>query len=538
MTQSKHADNVVRQYHNTTKHTLQRYAKGPETLDWDDQPEAFRWFNGCPKTNLPLVADQLKSLYLDIYKAGTIKPQSLTLNALACLLELSFGLSAWKQYGEARWALRCNPSSGNLHAEEAYVICNDINGVESGVYHYLSRDHQLEQRCIFGSPQLPDHTLLLGISSIQWREAWKYGERAYRYCQLDTGHAIAALRYAAAALGWRVQLVNAVSDRRLAALLGICRQQDFGAAEPEHPDVLLHVTTTNERREIDIDRLLDAATGSVWQGQANRLSPRHMYDWSIIDRVSEATAKPGTATPTENKQAFLAPLEGYCALEAATLFRRRRSAQAFDGQTPITCHAFYRILDMTLPRHDAPPWDCTPWRDSINLVLFVHRIDGLKPGLYTLIRNPRTFDSFKTALGREQFLWQTINNAPAHLPLYELVLANGQNLATTLSCHQAIAGQSCFSLGMIANTSVIEETPWHYRRLYWEAGMIGQVLYLEAEAADLQGTGIGCYFDDAVHDVLGITDTRWQSLYHFTVGKGLRDARIQTLPPYAHLANR
>ncbi len=65
--------------------------------------------------------------------------------------------------------------------------------------------------------------------------------------------------------------------------------------------------------------------------------------------------------------------------------------------------------------------------------------------------------------------------------------------------------------------------------------MIGQVLYLEAEAAGIQGTGIGCYFDDAVHEMLGITDKRWQSLYHFTVGKGHQDGRIQTIQPYAHL---
>jgi hypothetical protein len=190
---------------------------------------------------------------------------------------------------------------------------------------------------------------------------------------------------------------------------------------------------------------------------------------------------------------------------------------------------------MTLPRHDTTPWDSTPWRDNINLVLFVHRVEGLKPGLYTLVRNPDTFAEFKTAISREQFEWQRIDDCPEHLPLYSLVNANGQNLATSLACHQGIAGQSCFSIAMIADCAPIETANWHYRRLYWEAGMIGQVLYLEAEAADIQGTGIGCYFDDSVHEVLGISDKRWQSLYHFTVGGGIRDARIQTIPPYAHI---
>ena len=50
--------------------------------------------------------------------------------------------------------------------------------------------------------------------------------------------------------------------------------------------------------------------------------------------------------------------------------------------------------------------------------------------------------------------------------------------------------------------------PWFYPRLFWEAGVIGQVLYLEAEAAGIRSTGIGCYFDDPMHDVLALGITR------------------------------
>jgi nitroreductase len=74
--------------------------------------------------------------------------------------------------------------------------------------------------------------------------------------------------------------------------------------------------------------------------------------------------------------------------------------------------------------------------------------------------------------------------------------------------------------------------PWFYPRLYWECGIIGQILYLEAEAAGLRGTGIGCFFDDPVHEVLGLKTERYRSLYHFTVGKPVEDSRLTTLPPY------
>ena len=44
----------------------------------------------------------------------------------------------------------------------------------------------------------PPHAFLIGLSSVHWREAWKYGERAFRYCQHDAGHAIGTVRIAAA----------------------------------------------------------------------------------------------------------------------------------------------------------------------------------------------------------------------------------------------------------------------------------------------------------------------------------------------------
>ena len=74
---------------------------------------------------------------------------------------------------------------------------------------------------------------------------------------------------------------------------------------------------------------------------------------------------------------------------------------------------------------------------------------------------------------------------------------------------------------------------WSYPQLYWECGIIGQVLYLESEAQGIQGTGIGCFFDDPVHDFLGLHDLQFQNLYHFTVGGAVHDRRILTLPPYS-----
>ena len=87
-----------------------------------------------------------------------------------------------------------------------------------------------------------------------------------------------------------------------------------------------------------------------------------------------------------------------------------------------------------------------------------------------------------------------------------------------------------------ANVRWREGGAHRYRALHWEAGLLGQVLYLEAEAAGLRATGIGCFFDERVHDLLGLDPQRFAMLYGLSVGGPVDDARLVTLEGYAHLA--
>jgi SagB-type dehydrogenase family enzyme len=519
-------------YHQRTKHHFQRYAAGPGEMDWSSQPDPFRTYAGSPQLALPLLDDIAGPRYVYLYQPDKIAQQALTMQNIAALLQLALGISAWKQSGENRWALRCNPSSGNLHPTEAYVVVQACEGIADGVHHYVSRDHVLEQRCRFVSTEsvLPPENILLGLSSIHWREAWKYGERAFRYCQHDVGHAIAAVRYAAATLGWQVQALTGWSDANLSTVLGIDRDEDFGAAEREHPDVMLQVTTRAMAVENSVayDMLVDAAAGGHWQGRANVLSDYHLHDWPVIGETAAASVKPETLAAAWQAPMLPMPLSSPCQHSARQIIQQRRSAQSFDGVGSIAASSFYRMLDMALPRRGILPWDAIDWAPRIHLALFVHRVDEVEPGLYFFLRNPRSEATLRPLFNPE-FEWTRVEGCPAHLPLFRLVAADARNAARALSCHQDIAADGAFSLGMLAEyESNLAAGPWVYRQLFWEAGMLGQVLYLEAEAAGVRGTGIGCYFDDGVHDVLGLKGQELQSMYHFTVGASVMDTRLQT----------
>lgn len=528
---------VVLAYHERTKHRFDGYARGPHSIDWEAQPDSFRRFAGAPLVQLPLPDPVQGPTYADLFTGSPSEAEPWSLAGLSRLLFGSMALSAWKQYGTARWSLRCNPSSGNLHPTETYLVLVNLPDLQDGLYHYRPDTHQLELRCRFSGERADTETsVYLAFSSIHWREAWKYGERAYRYCQLDLGHALAAVSYAASALGYRASPMLALGADELTSLLGLDQLDRFHADEGEYGDLLVAIHHPERPTAESCEPLLERCQTGEWYGQANRLDPRHLYDWPVIDEVAEATRRPTAWHEPSKNIEFPPPLppanHPLTLQSACQLFQQRRSAQAFDPAGRISAGDFYRLLDRLLPRTDYPPWSSLPWDARLHLILFVHRVDGLEPGLYCLVRRPDFVEPMQRLI-RDDLAWHRPDGAPAHLPFYRLVSANARKTAMTLSCMQDIAGDSAFSLGMLAEFSAtLHEAPWRYDELFWEAGVIGQSLYLEAEAIGLRGTGIGCYFDDGVHDMLGLAGNELQSMYHFTVGLPLIDRRLITLPPY------
>src|SRR5574341_388692 len=227
-------DQVFR-YHEETKHHFFRYARALGHLDWANQPDPFRRFAGAPLFPLPLLSrdeEPRSPLYEELYLAGAVAPHPVNLRALSRFFEAALAISAWKEAGGVRWALRSNPSSGNLHPTEGYVLLPGVPGLAPtpALYHYAPKEHALELR-MDCAPELftrrvqtfPPQAFLLGLSSVYWREAWKYGERAFRYCQHDAGHAIGTARIAAATLGWRLVLLEGVSDETIVKVLGLDR---------------------------------------------------------------------------------------------------------------------------------------------------------------------------------------------------------------------------------------------------------------------------------------------------------------------------
>src|SRR3989440_10185590 len=153
-------------YHERTKHHLNRFAPGPGRLAWATQPDPFRRYAGAPLARLPILGpdeEPVSPAYESLYARGAVPRVALSIRSLSRLLEYALALSAWKQAGGTRWALRANPSSGNLHPTEGYVLIGGIAGLGAspGLFHYAPAEHGLERRADW--PPAPVKRLMRGF---------------------------------------------------------------------------------------------------------------------------------------------------------------------------------------------------------------------------------------------------------------------------------------------------------------------------------------------------------------------------------------
>ena len=169
-------------------------------------PDPFRHYEGVPVLDLP---------------ADSPCPPAPCEDGPSFLSQLLFhsaAISASKVTPAGqRYALRVNPSSGNLHPTEFHFATRGLKNWPDGLCHYRPSSHMAEQRAL--GDFTPHAPVTFFLTSIAWREAWKYQSRAYRYCLHDIGHAWQSLVIAAQAMGCKDLALADFSDDQISARL-------------------------------------------------------------------------------------------------------------------------------------------------------------------------------------------------------------------------------------------------------------------------------------------------------------------------------
>jgi SagB-type dehydrogenase family enzyme len=245
------------------------------------------------------------------------------------------------------------------------------------------------------------------------------------------------------------------------------------------------------------------ADATVWYGgRPNQLS-REMTAYPRIDAIHAATKiDHGVGAPEPGRSGagdIKLPAPASSTRAFSDVVRKRRSALDFVGGALSISMAQLSAILVATARPFFADFAATRF---VQLYLYAHRVDGLEPGVYR-------FWSERAEL--------------------ELIKAGDQRVAAAgLSLGQDLAGNACVAFSMIAG--IDRATRAHgdrgYRYVHFEAGAIGQRLYLAAEAQGLGATGIGAFFDDEVHRYLDLMPEQGQVVYHFAIGYPIPDPRV------------
>jgi len=174
--------------------------------------------------------------------------EPLTLEELSFLLWCTQGV---RQIAGTQATFRNVPSAGARHAFETFLLVNNVEGLDPGLYRYLALSHRLQQ--IDTDPTIPhritaacfDQQFVLrsGVvflwTAVPYRMTWRYGERGYRDLHLDAGHVCQNLYLAAEAIGCGVCAIAAFDDDIMDGLLGIDGEDQF----------LLYLATVGKKEE-------------------------------------------------------------------------------------------------------------------------------------------------------------------------------------------------------------------------------------------------------------------------------------------------
>ena len=486
-------------YHDATQHSVESLSRTPHSLDWANMPDPFRHYQGVPVLDLPADPPEPEIAALEVLQGGVGSSGAADgATFLSQLLFYSAAISATKRVPASgyKYALRVNPSSGNLHPTEFHFTTSGLKEWPNGLYHYRASSHMAEQRALgeFGTKLAgaPAAAVFL-LTTIAWREAWKYRDRAYRYCLHDAGHAWQALTLAARSVGCESFAIAHFPDDELAQF---CR-----LSEDEWPMLVIAL------RARSIPALEFGAEEGVWfGGRANRLS-NEQIPYPIIEGIHVATklaGTPGRIADTELLPAgtgeIKLPQPAFSARTFGEVARTRRSALDFQGGiASMSLAQLSAILGATAQPLFA---DFASTR-FVQLYLYAHRVRELEPGVYRH--------------------W-------AERGELERIRSGDQRVAAAgLSLGQELAGNACVAFSMIADLDRATRINGDrgYRYAHFEAGAIGHRMYLAAEALGLQATGIGAFFDDEVHQYLGLEPAQGQVVYHFAIGHAVRDPRLE-----------
>lgn len=512
----KEVNTLAEIYHQKTKYFREEIANNPRQLDWSSQPSPFKDYHSERKVDL--------TPYLPFQKNPfTGKPLSyppfyqedeLGLGQISRLLYFTNGVTGVLQYPNgSKLYLRAAPTAGGLYPTEIYLAVRDIPLLENGIYNFQVKDHSLvplwegnfwsefSQYC-FGHEAIDQSRVIVIMTAVFWRSAWRYEDRAYRRILLDTGHVLGNLNSYAKKEGLGVYPISGFFDQALNRLLFL---------EEEKEGVLmmnaLPLLKTLKAREI---RRSSVYPSSLRSAEADLDSPLllGLHQASYLGRESfMLEGEIPDSYAIEDKYQFRPSIK----LEEKPLdsaekgieqtILERRSTRAYSG------HPLFKDELSHLLKFAYEPAILRDESESENRGL-PQVFDPSLLETYVIIHGVLEMDSGVYYYAPIQQELRLIRKGNFKQSSWEFCL--GQELGRDASVIIVHASHLPNAVTKYGNRA--------YRYLHLDAGHIGQRLNLAAIQMGLGASGIGGFFDDEVNDLLQLS-LEYAIVYITTIGR-------------------
>ena len=466
-------------YHNATK---------LEYINLRNKPPLFKTYPQLPVVPLPTVFPAVDTPTLQALagpEGSAATPQSLDVSTVARLLFHTAGLVRQAMLPSAGLVqYRAAASAGALYPIDVYLVCQDVPGLEAGVYHFAPEtfalrplrkgDYRAELVGATGQDQkFAAAPATLVFTATFWRSAWKYRARGYRYCFWDCGTMLANLLTVCSALGLPAELVAGFVDERVDTLLRIQGEEESsiclvpigsGAQTPSILDMVEPAPLTPDRRVTTAGPIDYPETSSLHQASSLK-EEAEVTEWRT-SQVSDAVDGEDTTSHDESARRVLDTPES---APLGEVIRKRGSTRRF-SRDPISADQLDAIVRSAGRRFSA---DFHETGESlIDVYAIVNDVEGVPSGSYFFSPHSGALETLREGNFREE--------------------------AGHLCFEQALGADASVIAFFMADLGKILERYGNrgYRAAQLEAGICGGKVYLSAHSLGLGATGMTFYDDD------------------------------------------
>ena len=498
-------------YHNATKHSYWSVRSG-HGLDWPNQPLPFKIYKDVDSVRLPTDGSPIVASVAETVGAEPLAHDTESmpdLGTLARLLYLSGGITKRKPYPGGELYFRAAACTGALYHIDLYLVCGDLPGLGAGVYHFGPNDFGLvrlrdgDYRGVLAEASGHEKSIVeapvtLVLADTHWRNAWKYGARAYRHAFWDAGTLLANTLAATSGAGVPAKVVTSFVDEEVHRLLGLEADKEsvvalvpLGRASEATPAAPLPMDALTMPTEPLSPKMVEYSAIYEMHGNSSLELPEEVADMRGRTPASRSYETAGNMVQL--------PLEGDVRVRGLEETILRRGSTRTFAQDPISVEELSAALHFSTRGIDAD--FLSPYGASVNeLFLIVNSVEGLASGAYRYDREQHELELLEEGDFRGE---------AGHLGLDQQIPADASVNVYMLSDLKPV-------LDAFGNRG--------YRMTQLESGVIGGRLYLMAYGMGFGASGL-TFYDDEVIEFFGPAAEGLSVMFLVALGRSVKRKR-------------